>query len=105
MKVRKKSTDCTSARPDGTSIIAASSGESSPIETPAPGDGPSLPSTRSSTEAPTLAPQPPQRMPMSASKRLASASASAGSGGAVRRAVFMGAAGGSRYMRIHLRSI
>ena len=62
MKARKKSTLCTMAWPGGTRTTAASSGACRPINTSARSTGLSAPSARDSTVAPTLAPQPPQRM-------------------------------------------
>ena len=62
MKARKKSTVCTMALPGGTRTMAASSGACRPISTSGRSTGCSWPSARESTLAPTLAPQPPQRM-------------------------------------------
>jgi hypothetical protein len=64
MNARKKSTVCTMALPGGTRMTAASSGECRPISTSSRSIGCSRASARDSTVAPTLAPQPPQRMAM-----------------------------------------
>ena len=62
MKARKKSTVCTMALPGGTRTTAASSGASRPISTSSRATGVKSASARDNTVAPTLAPQPPQRM-------------------------------------------
>ncbi|MDT4854092.1 hypothetical protein FQZ97_883790 [compost metagenome] len=62
MKLRKKSTVCTMALPGGTRTTAASSGACRPIITSSRSTGCRLPSARVRMLAPTLAPQPPQRM-------------------------------------------
>ncbi|MCY1546935.1 hypothetical protein D9M68_829620 [compost metagenome] len=62
MKLRKKSTVCTMALPGGTRTTAASSGACSPISTSSRCTGCSCPKARLRMLAPTLAPQPPQRM-------------------------------------------
>ena len=64
MKLRKKSTVCTIALPGGTRTTAASSGACKPISTSSRSTGCRLPSARVKMLAPTLAPQPPQRMAM-----------------------------------------
>jgi hypothetical protein len=64
MKARKKSTLCTMALPGGTRTTAASSGACRPIRMSSRSIGCTLASARDSTVAPTLAPQPPQRMAM-----------------------------------------
>ena len=64
MKARKKSTVCTMALPGGTRTTAASSGACRPISTSSRSIGRTLARARDSTVAPTLAPQPPQRMAM-----------------------------------------
>ncbi len=50
------------ALPGGTRTIAASSGACKPITTSSRSAGRSAPSALESVEAPTFAPQPPQRM-------------------------------------------
>ena len=62
MKARKKSTVCTTALPGGTRTTAASSGECRPMSTSLRSMGSMAASARDNTFAPTLAPQPPQRM-------------------------------------------
>ena len=64
------------AWPGGTRTTAASSGACRPISTSARSTGASAPSARESTVAPTLAPQPPQRMAIAEMACAASSSSS-----------------------------
>ena len=84
MKARKKSTVCTIALPGGTRTTAASSGACRPISTSSRSIGRSAASARESTVAPTLAPQPPQRMAI-AEIACAASSPSSATGAARRR--------------------
>ncbi len=103
MKARKKSTECTTALPGGTRTTAASSGACRPISTSSRSIGRRPPSARLSTEAPTFAPQPPQRIAIAEIACAASSSPSRMDGGCARGA--SGIAGNSLNLAMKRRSI